>query len=171
LKILITGPESTGKTTISKYISTQLDATYIPEFARIYLEKNGPCYVEQDLSYFAKEHLSIYTNQNDARLIVFDTSLIDIVVWSLYKYGRCDPWIIDQTKSLHFDLIFLTTPAVAWTEDALRENENNREELYALFKQQLNLVDLPYTILHADEHKRERQVIKIINNHKDFLLQ
>lgn len=162
MKILITGPESTGKTTIAEYIAQCFDGINIPEFARTYLEKNGPDYVEADLIFFAKEHIKIYNMQEPNTLQVFDTSNLDIVVWSLYKYGRCDPWIRGQTKQLDFDHIFLTSPDVPWTADSLRENENNRQDLYDLFVAELEGLGMEYTILESDRLEREGQVKEII---------
>lgn len=162
MKILITGPESTGKTTISKYIASQFKGHYIPEFAREYLEKNGPSYEEKDLLFFAKETLKSYQEKFQNNIQVFDTSLIDIVVWSLYKYDRCDPVIIQHTSQIHFDLIFLTTPKVAWKADPLRENENNRDELYKLFIKQMKKFNLAFTTLYAKRNQRENQVKRII---------
>lgn len=163
MKVLVSGPESTGKTTISKYIAAHFGGIYISEFAREYLEKHGSEYNEKDLLFFAIETTKQYHNPRKSELEIHDTSLIDIVVWSLYKYDRCDPKIEEMTKQLDFDLIFLATPEVPWTEDPLRENENNRQDLYDLFVMKLNELDKEYTILHSDKDEREVQVKEIVN--------
>jgi len=162
VKVLVTGPESTGKTTISEYIAAQFDGIYISEFAREYLEKNGPDYKEEQLLFFAKETTQRYYIPRTTKIEIHDTSLIDIVVWALYKYGRCDPKIVEMTKQLDFDLIFLATPEVPWKDDPLRENENNRQDLYDLFVIKLNELEMEYVILHSDRDQREAQVRQII---------
>jgi len=163
VKILVTGPESTGKTTISEYIAEHYDGIYIPEFAREYLEIHGPDYQEEDLLFFAKETIKRYHNTNKAKLEIYDTSMIDIVVWSLYKYGRCDTKIEDMTKQLDFDLILLATPEVPWTNDPLRENESNRQDLYDLFIMKLKELEKEFVILESDRVGREEHVKEIIN--------
>lgn len=164
MKVLVTGPESTGKTTISEYIAEHFNGTYISEFAREYLEKNGPDYEEEQLLFFAKETKKRYHKPKTTKIEIHDTSLIDIVVWSLYKYGRCDPEIVEMTKQLDFDLILLATPEVPWKDDPLRENENNRQDLYDLFIKNLEELGMEYTILYSDRHEREVQVKEIIQN-------
>lgn len=162
MNILVTGPESTGKSTISQFIADEFGATLIPEYARIYLEEHGPDYNQQDLLHIAKHHYASYKEASASKLIVLDSFLLNIKIWSEYKYGSCDPWILDKYNENAFDLVFLCTPEVGWVDDPLRENPNNRNELLDIFKSELKTIQQEYVVLESDRKRREEQVKLVI---------
>jgi len=94
--------------------------------------------------------------------IVFDTFLLNIKIWSEYKYNSCDSWIIDRLHSIHFDYVFLTAPDVSWRYDPLRENEDNRDELYDIFQKELSLLNWDFIILEGESSKRKEQLKSIL---------
>ncbi len=162
-KVLITGPESTGKSTIATFIANHWGGTLIPEYARTYLKERGPSYVQADLLQIAKQHYKQIENEEKESIkLVLDTYLINIKIWSEYKYDNCDPWITTEVQKLSFDYIFLTQPDVPWSYDPLRENEFSREEIFILYKEQLDRLKLEYILLESDEKLREEQVSSIL---------
>ena len=48
-KIVVIGPESSGKSTLCQDLSAYFKSSYLPEYARIYLENNGSQYTYQDV--------------------------------------------------------------------------------------------------------------------------
>ncbi len=158
MNILVTGPESTGKSTISQFIAEEFGATLIPEYARAYLEEHGSDYNQQDLLHIANRHYTLYKEASASKLIVLDSFLLNIKIWSEYKYGSCDPWILDKYNDITFDMVLLCTPAVGWVTDPLRENPNNRDELLDIFKSELEAIHLEYVVLESDRKLREKQV-------------
>ena len=162
-KVLITGPESTGKSTIANFAANHWGATLIPEYARTYLEEKGPMYVQEDLLHIAKEHKKqiIQAEVNSTKLVL-DTYLLNIKIWSEYKYGNCNPWINTELQKLNVDYILLTQSDVPWSYDPLRENELNREELFVLYKEELDKLKLEYMLLESDKKLREEQVRDIL---------
>ncbi len=162
-KLLITGPESTGKTTIASYIADKWKYTLVKEYAREYLELNGHVYSKEDLLHIAKKHHEIVLdNSQEENKLVLDTYLLNIKIWSEYTFGHCDPWITDTLKSIKIDHVFLTTSNVPWSYDPLRENKDNRNELFDIFKNELYDLDWPFTILKDDQIEREKQVDDIL---------
>lgn len=162
MKILVTGPESTGKSTISRFIADEFHATLIPEYARVYLELKGPGYTQEDLLVIAKHHLELYKAHQSVSHLVCDSFLLNIKIWSEYKYGTCDPWILDMYNDIAFDIVLLATPEVDWVDEPLRENPNNREELLDIFKSELKTIQQEYVILESDRKRREEQVKLLI---------
>jgi len=162
-KILITGPESTGKTTIASYISSQWKGLLVSEFARDYLEKNGPQYQYEDLLTIAKEHCRIVEQlERDHHQLVLDTYLLNIKIWSEFKYDKVDLWIVDKLQDMSFEHVLLTKADVPWSFDPLRENENNRDDLFALFQDEMSRLKWEYTVLESNEELRKEQVTRLL---------
>ena len=137
LKIIVTGPESSGKTTLCKEISNQFNIPFTTEYAREYLEKKGVNYNQSDLLEIAKGQFISEGGLNQ-QLSLQDTDLITIKIWSEYKYGNCNNWILDQIEKQKSENRFylLCKPDIPWKADPLRENPTNREELFAIYKEE-----------------------------------
>ena len=85
LKIAFTGPESSGKTTLAKWLSEELSAVCCDEYARKYLEKKDT-YDQKDLTEIAKGQLKEWNKNNESRLLIADTEMLVIQIWSLLKF-------------------------------------------------------------------------------------
>ena len=94
--IVITGPESSGKTTLAKGLAKELNMDYTEEYAREYLNTNST-YRQKDLLYIAQGQLQ-KEKANLNPTVIHDTDLITIKIWSEYKYNQCNPWIIEQIE-------------------------------------------------------------------------
>ncbi|MBT5698512.1 MAG: AAA family ATPase, partial [Flavobacteriales bacterium] len=98
-KIIVTGPESSGKTTICQQLSTHFKIPFTKEFARDYIDNLDKEYLQKDLIEIAKGQLkNEQLTTNNKKLSLHDTDLITIKIWSNYKYGSCDKWIINQIE-------------------------------------------------------------------------
>ena len=92
-KIVITGPESSGKTTLCESLSKHFKIPYSKEYAREYLQKLNRNYTQDDLTKIAKGQLNFNKNHS-----LLDTDLITIKIWSNYKYDRCNQWILEHIE-------------------------------------------------------------------------
>ena len=151
IRIAITGPESSGKTTLSQSLAEYLNVVFIPEYARSYLEKTNGRYNQSDLDLIAKGQLeSISAPQN--KIIICDTDFSVLEIWSQYKYGSVSDSIQSIVEQNLFDLHILCTPDIPWEEDSLRENPVNRDQLFELYKESLNRHNKKFIIV-TGEHK------------------
>jgi nicotinamide riboside kinase len=143
-KIIITGPESSGKTTLSEQISQYFKVSKNLEYARVYLSKLNRQYNKDDLLHIAKQQLY---SENNCKIL--DTDLITIKIWSEYKYGECHQWIKDQiSKQKDEDRIYLLCkPDIKWEKDDLREHPFSRNEIYQLYEEELNTLNHRYEII------------------------
>ena len=156
-KIIITGPESSGKTTLCENLAKHFKLSFSKEFARFYLEKNGYNYNQTDLLEIAKGQLLSEKNHQ-----ILDTDLITIKIWSEYKYGSCDSWILEKINEQKLEQRFylLCKPDIPWQSDPLRENPDNREELFEIYKMELEQLGLSYSIIEK-ENRLENAIKKI----------
>ncbi|MFN4246787.1 MAG: AAA family ATPase [Flavipsychrobacter sp.] len=131
-KIVVIGPESTGKSTLSETLANSLQTVWVPEYARTFLENLGREYTEADLLAIAKGQLAAEdaAMQIANQYLICDTDLYVIKVWSEAKYERCHPWILEQIAQRKYDMYLLTYIDIAWTDDPLREHPLPEERQY-----------------------------------------
>ena len=151
-KIIVTGPESSGKTTLCQQLSTHFKIPFTKEFARDYIHNLDREYLQKDLSIIAKGQLQTEKTSDNNPLSIYDTDLITIKIWSNYKYGNCDNWIIEQIKKQKQENRFylLCTAYIPWEDDPQRENPNNREELFEIYKEELEELGHDYLIVKGE---------------------
>ena len=163
LKVIVTGAESSGKTTLCNALAEHFNIPFIAEFAREFLNKLDGNYTQDDLLGIAKgqlqsEQLTTNTNQ----LSLQDTDLITIKIWSEYKYGNCDNWILEQIEKQKKEIRFylLCKPDIPWKSDPLRENPNNRDELFEIYKKDLENLGHDYYVVEG-KRRLEKVIEKI----------
>jgi NadR type nicotinamide-nucleotide adenylyltransferase len=166
-KILFTGPESTGKSTLAKTFARQFETVWVPEYARLFLEIRGPEYTEQDLLYIAEGQLQLedYLAAYASPFIFCDTSMLVMKVWSMYQYQRVHPWIAAQWEKQSYDLHVLCGIDVPWEAGPFREHPNAREELYALYKKELLLANKPFIELWGSMEERLAKLQPILEQY------
>ncbi len=151
-KIAIIGPESTGKSTLSKALAEHFNEPFVPEYGRKYLEENGKNYNPSDLLAISKG-MVIWEDKMSTiskKLLFCDTDLIMMKVWYEVKYGECHPWVLNQLKSNPYDFYLLCSPDLPWESDPLRENPEIREELFEKYRANLELYEFPYKIIKGE---------------------
>lgn len=155
-KIAITGPESSGKTTIAKMLAAHFETVWVAEYARFYLNNLHRPYMESDLLEIAKGQIAMEEQHaSKANQFLFcDTDLTVIKIWSEVKYGHCDPWILEQIETVKYDLHLLCAPDFAWESDPLRENPDNREMLYNLYVKELEQQKVNFIVLRGNKSER-----------------
>ena len=165
LKVVVTGAESTGKTTLSQLLATALNYDYLEEYSRAYLSVLNRPYIYEDLLSIAKgqyrSEIEAYRNCHQG--LICDTSLIVMKVWSLYKYGQLDPWIDQTIAAQHWDAFILTHWDIPYEVDPLRENPEERHILHDLYVDELNQLDVPYRIMYGTAEDRLEDAIAFVN--------
>lgn len=162
IRIAFTGPESTGKTALAEAVSKALNGTYIEEFARTYLEENGPEYFVEDLDTMAQGHSDAIQNCKQELQLV-DTDFLVFKIWSEYKYDAASPLIHRLVSENWFDLHVLCAPDFPWEEDELRENPQDRDVLFQLYFEALEKYRKPYIIVEGPLEKRIKKTVATID--------
>lgn len=168
--IIFTGPESSGKTTLSKSIADYYQVNWVKEYSRTYLENLQRPYQQTDLITIAKGQLEkeqTFIKNNPNNLFhFFDTSLLVIKVWSIFKYGSYNFELEKMLLQNLPDYYFLCDYHIPWEYDPMRENPNERAELYRLYKKELIALKVPFFEIKGTKMERKEKVISILENKK-----
>ena len=168
-KIVVIGPESTGKSTLSEALAKALFTAWVPEFARAFLEGLGRPYKEEDLLTIAQGQADSekQLSATAADLVICDTDLYVIKVWSEHKYGRCHPWILGQIAERKYDLYLLTGIDIDWQHDPLREHADPqmRNYFYNIYKDIAIESGLPWVEIKGSPEQRLQLALDAVKQH------
>jgi nicotinamide riboside kinase len=149
-KVVIIGPESTGKSYLCKKLAEHFNTLCVDEFAREYLITNGTAYTYNDLLTIAQGQIALEekgiqklttdyrpptTNwENDQpqtpnfkpqtpnlKPIFIDTDMYVMKIWCEFVFNRCHQWILDTIAERKYDLYLLCNIDLPWVKDELRE--------------------------------------------------
>lgn len=148
-KIAITGPESTGKSTLSKQLAEHYKCFLVEEYAREYIDKLEHPYTQEDILKIAKtqKKIELKKTKESNKILITDTELIVTKIWSEVKYKSCHPWILDNIEKQNYDLYLLCDIDLAWEADPQREHPHLRKHLFNLYKQELEIRKLNFKII------------------------
>lgn len=166
-KVVVIGPESTGKSTLSEALAKELNTVWVPEYARRYLEQLQRPYTEEDLLAIAKgqaAHEDKATGEAK-KLLICDTDLHVVKVWSEHKYGNCHKWILEEIARRKYDLYLLTYIDVIWEDDPLREHGGleMRHYFYEIYKDIVQQSGVNWTEIKGNEEERLQHALQTVH--------
>ena len=136
VRVCVTGPESTGKTTLARRLAEWAAVDWVPEASRRYAERKGGELLLEDVGPIAREHVALASAARTP-ICVLDTDLLSTVVYSRYYYGTVAPWILRAERERRADLYLLCDVDVPWVPDGVRDRPTDRERMFALFRDAL----------------------------------
>lgn len=166
--IVITGPESTGKTELAAQLAQRLNCRWIPELSREYIANLGRPYQFADVEKIARLQIYRFTDEllPESPFAVFDTGLIITKVWFDVVYKKCPQWLIEalQQQPKIFHLICNTD--LPWIADPVRENGGEmREKLLETYQHELKSFGFPYALVSGTDDLRLQNALKILKQH------
>lgn len=191
-KIVIIGPESTGKSTLCESLAQHYGMQWCPEFAREYLITNGKEYSFNDLLTIAKGQLALedeyetivksqWSMVNDRTwinphslittkkppLLFIDTDMYVMKVWCEYVFEKCHQFILDQIVNRKYDLYLLCHTDLPWVKDDLREypDAGIRNELYHIYKDLLINQQVPWVEIGGSHEDRSLMAIAAVEEY------
>jgi len=166
LKIAIIGPESTGKSELSVALAEHFGGSFVPEFARTYVEGLGRKYGYDDVVFIAKQQIE---EQKSAILnkistpVFFDTELIITKVWFEYCYKRIPDFVTESIQSNYFDLYLLCYPDLPWVPDPVREHGGDeRLFFYDWYKREVEATGISFFEIKGIGTERTQLAIDIV---------
>jgi NadR type nicotinamide-nucleotide adenylyltransferase len=174
-KIVVLGPESTGKSTLLEALAKHYGVVDCKEYARQYLHENGTKYNFEDLLTIAKGQLTLeqaaiqkaeqlFIEQSKNKIVI-DTNMYVMKVWCEYVFNNCHTYILDEINNRNYDLYLLCDIDLAWTPDEMREypDEKPRQELFAIYKDILINQNTAWGIVSGAGDERTQNAIKLID--------
>lgn len=164
-RIAVTGPESTGKSELSRALAEHFGCPFVPEFAREYVEKLDRPYTREDVEIIARKQIEFeneYLQQNQFNFVFFDTELIITKVWFQYCYGEVPGFVQKQLESGFFDLYLLCEPDLPWIPDPVREHGDDREYFFELYRNEIVQLGKPYKLISGIGEERTDNAIEAV---------
>lgn len=163
-KILITGPESSGKSFLAKELSKHLNGVLVTEYVRQYLDGKTN-YNQKDLDCIAKGQFEAEQSGmiKGTDYLVCDTGIEVVKIWSSEKYGNVSSLVSDLYQKSEYDLVLLCKPNIPWVPDELRENPLDRDRLFKLYKEEMRIKYPKVALIDADFGKRLPQALQLLS--------
>lgn len=155
--IVVTGPESTGKTVISEYLSGRLGCTWIPEYAREYIGGLNRPYKYSDLEHIAGIQVQQRKEleEKGASMLILDTWLIITKVWFQEVFNKYPGWLDKEINEGKIDLFLVCSTDIPWIPDPLRENGGEkREYLMKRYIEEIKKTGSNYSIISGSGSER-----------------
>jgi NadR type nicotinamide-nucleotide adenylyltransferase len=175
-KIVIIGPESTGKSTLCQQLAAHYNTVWVKEYAREYLLKNGTGYTFENLLTIAGGQLKL-EDEAAASLasqlpettwapLIIDTDMYVMKVWCEFVFEKCHHWILNRIVERQYDLYLLCNTDLPWVKDELREYPDlvSREKLYHHYKDAMINQPVPWVNISGDYDERFKKAVQAINS-------
>jgi NadR type nicotinamide-nucleotide adenylyltransferase len=164
-KIAVVGPESTGKSTISIQLAEHYNTVWVPEYAREYCSAlTNPCTWQDEINMFrgqlALEEKLVPQANN---ILICDTTIITVKIWSDYMFGRSPQEVIDELPKHPYDLYLLMNIDLPWQEDPLRDFPDMREHFMDVWHRELKALDAEYHLISGTNGDRLKNAIEMID--------
>lgn len=170
IKVVLFGPESTGKTTLSEQLARHYHTVWVPEYAREYLQnkwndERKTC-EPHDLLPIAEGQMELENSlaKKATEVLICDTDLLETKVYSeAYYVGHCDPILEKYAVQNTYDLYLLTNIDVPWVGDDLRDKPNERERMFIYFKETLEKYNRNFITLTGNKKTRLQTAVEHID--------
>lgn len=168
-RVVILGPESTGKSTLAAGLANFFKTAWCPEAAREYLLTHGRDYTFDDLQTIAQLQLQMEDRvAPEARngIFIIDTDMYVMKVWCEVVFNDCHTWILKQIVQRHYDLYLLCNVDLPWVQDGLREypDEAVRRRLFKMYHDIVINSGVPWAVISGTEDQRLNAAINTVQN-------
>jgi NadR type nicotinamide-nucleotide adenylyltransferase len=178
-KVVVIGPESTGKTTLCEALAKHFHSLWVPEYARQYLSLHGMQYTYDDLLIIAKGQISLEEEISQTigntpipsspdspqhPCLFIDTDMYVMKVWCEFVFGKCPHWIIDQIVYRKYDLYLLCNTDLPWVNEELREYPDllTRDLLFHMYKDCMINQNTPWVEISGGPEERMKTALSAV---------
>ncbi|HMA24934.1 MAG TPA: ATP-binding protein [Gemmatimonadaceae bacterium] len=165
IRVVLTGSESTGKTTLAEQLARHYGAELVPEFVRAYAERKGGEIEFSDHGPIARGQMALEDEHiaRAGRLVVQDTDLLSTVVYCNHYFGGCPPWIDEAAAARRPDLYLLCEIDLDWIADGVRDRGHLRDEMQQLFREAVHASGVAAVAITGTGNERLERAIDAID--------
>ena len=156
MRVVLTGSESTGKSTLAAELARHYSVPLVPEFVRGFAESRGGVIEFADHGPIARGQMALEDEYigRGGELLVQDTDLLSTVVYCRHYFGRCPAWIEAAGAARRPDLYLLCEIDVPWVADGVRDRGDRRDEMQTLFRDEVRASGVRAISMRGDEATR-----------------
>lgn len=160
---VVSGPESTGKTWLSKLLAEHFDSVWRPEYLRTFYEQNNGVTQEQ-MQIVAERQMEQEMNlfESHQSPIFLDTNIINLKVYYQYYFKKEPHWFEKLYNPSLYDHYILLDTSVPWVEDEQRESPEVRDNVFGLLVEEYKRLNISYDIVFGDYHDRKKQILQLV---------
>jgi len=161
IKVVLIGPESSGKTVLSEYLAEHFQTSFNPEYLRTYFEEKKAI-LEENMLFIAQKQQKNEENcsKKTQNLIFFDTNIITLKVYHELYFKTEPTWFNHLFNASSYDHYLLLKPDIPWVDDGQRDMPKRRQEIFDLFERELKKLDASYTIINGSFEDRKAQAVE-----------
>jgi nicotinamide riboside kinase len=166
IRVVVTGSECTGKTTMAGALAIHYATVWVPEYVRQFVEEvrrpPGPA----DIDRIARGQIALEERLSSeaSEVLVLDTDLLSTLVYSRHYFGSCPSWIEDAVRRRAGNLYLLAGIDVPWFPDGdQRDRGDRREEMHDLFLRALLTREMPFLEIRGPHEVRLQNAIAAID--------
>jgi len=165
IRVVFTGSESTGKSTLALAVANHYGVEVVPEFVRAFAEEKGVPIEFSDHGAIARGQMALEDEYiaRASTLLVQDTDLLSTVVYCRHYFGRCPAWIEEAAERRRPDLYLLCETDVPWVADGVRDRGHMRDDMQRLFEDAVNTAKTASASLRGDAANRLAAAIGVID--------
>jgi NadR type nicotinamide-nucleotide adenylyltransferase len=163
----MTGPESSGKTTLVIHLAAHFETIWVPEYARTYLEDRNGKYQLADLEEIARSELALYLSMvehSEGGVIFLDTWMLELEIWARLRFNEVPEIIREIREQFPPDLYLLCQPDIPWEADPLRENPHDRDQLFVQYQKAIADSGIPHARISGTRQQRLAFAVDAVEN-------
>ncbi len=165
MRVVLTGSESTGKTTLAGQLAAFYSTEFVPEFVRTFTAQKGapPSFADHGPITRGQIALEDEYRARGHALLVQDTDLLSTVVYCTHYFGHCPEWIEEAARERRPDLYLLCEIDLPWVADGVRDRGETREEMQQLFRDAVSASGVPFATITGIGEERLQRAVDVID--------
>lgn len=161
LKIAVVGPESSGKSTISRDLANYYQTLWVPEYSRFYCENlTSDCTLQDELNMFHGQ-IALETaveSVTAGQLLICDTTILTVKIWSDEFFGHTPQIVLDRLKTQHYDFYILLKNDLPWQDDPLRNFKGRGDYFMDVWRKELETLNANFVEVGGMENRTENAI-------------